>query len=114
MMATAGPPGPTHFPRPTDCRLLRPDPVRNRQESRTDGWSGTVPPGRAGHHGSRGLDESTKPGRADLDGIVIDWESLPGVSDTYEGRFDEGKTATHEVGHWLNLAAVPGALAGAR
>jgi Pregnancy-associated plasma protein-A len=45
----------------------------------------------------------TKPGQAILDGIVIDWESLPGVSDTYEGRFDEGKTATHEVGHWLNL-----------
>jgi hypothetical protein len=44
-----------------------------------------------------------KPGQAGLDGIVIDWESIPGVSDTYEGEFDEGKTATHEVGHWLNL-----------
>jgi hypothetical protein len=45
----------------------------------------------------------TKPGQAFLDGIVIDWESLPGVSETYAGRFDEGKTATHETGHWLNL-----------
>ena len=45
----------------------------------------------------------TKPGQAHLDGVVVDWESIPGASDRYEGRFDEGKTATHEVGHWLNL-----------
>jgi hypothetical protein len=37
------------------------------------------------------------------DAVVVDWESIPGASDRYEGRFDEGKTATHEVGHWLNL-----------
>jgi hypothetical protein len=45
----------------------------------------------------------TKPGRAFLDGVVIDWESLLGVSTTYAGRYDQGETATHEVGHWLNL-----------
>jgi hypothetical protein len=45
----------------------------------------------------------TKPGQADLDGVVIDWESLLGTSATYAGRFDQGETATHEVGHWLNL-----------
>jgi Pregnancy-associated plasma protein-A len=45
----------------------------------------------------------TKPGQAYLDGIVIDWESMPGTSTTYAGRYDEGKTATHEAGHWLNL-----------
>jgi Pregnancy-associated plasma protein-A len=45
----------------------------------------------------------TKPGQAYLDGVVIDWESLPSVSSTYAGRFDQGETATHEVGHWLNL-----------
>jgi hypothetical protein len=45
----------------------------------------------------------TKPGQAYLDGVVIDWESLRRVSDTYKGRFDQGETATHEVGHWLNL-----------
>jgi hypothetical protein len=45
----------------------------------------------------------TKPGQAYLDGIVIDWESLRRVSDTYAGRYDQGETATHEVGHWLNL-----------
>jgi hypothetical protein len=43
------------------------------------------------------------PSQAYLDGIVIDWESMPGTSDRYAGRFDEGETATHEAGHWLNL-----------
>ena len=38
-----------------------------------------------------------------LDGVVSDWEAMPGTSDTYEGRFDLGQTLTHEVGHWLNL-----------
>ena len=42
-------------------------------------------------------------GNAFLDGVVIDWESLRGASDRYRGRYDQGETATHEVGHWLNL-----------
>lgn len=41
--------------------------------------------------------------QAHLDGIVLDWETLPGVSDRYEGAYDLGETLTHEVGHWLNL-----------
>ncbi len=45
----------------------------------------------------------TKPGQAYLDGVVIDWDSMLGTSTTYAGRFDQGETATHEVGHWLNL-----------
>jgi hypothetical protein len=45
----------------------------------------------------------TKPGQVYLDGVVIDWESLRRVSDTYAGRYDQGETGTHEVGHWLNL-----------
>ena len=45
----------------------------------------------------------TKPGSAHLDGIVLDWESVPGVSDTYAGQYDLGETLTHEAGHWLNL-----------
>ncbi len=46
---------------------------------------------------------TTKPGQADLDGVVIDWETIPGTSTTYAGEFDRGETATHEVGHWLDL-----------
>jgi hypothetical protein len=46
-----------------------------------------------------GLPES----RQYLDGIVVDWESMPGASTRYEGRFDLGHTATHEAGHWLHL-----------
>ena len=42
-------------------------------------------------------------GNAFLDGIVIDWESLRGASERYRGQYDQGETATHEVGHWLNL-----------
>ncbi len=38
-----------------------------------------------------------------LDGIVVDWESMPGTSTSYAGRYDMGKTATHESGHWINL-----------
>jgi hypothetical protein len=39
-----------------------------------------------------------------LDGIVVDWESMPGTSTEYAGQYDLGKTATHEAGHWINLA----------
>jgi hypothetical protein len=42
--------------------------------------------------------------QAYLDGIVIDWRSMKGVSDAYAGRYDQGETLTHEAGHWLNLA----------
>ncbi|HVF04889.1 MAG TPA: zinc metalloprotease [Frankiaceae bacterium] len=45
----------------------------------------------------------TKPGQAYLDGVVVDWESMVGTSTRYAGRYDQGETATHEVGHWLNL-----------
>jgi hypothetical protein len=45
----------------------------------------------------------TKPGQAHLDGIVISWETVPGASTTFEGRYDLGETLTHEAGHWLNL-----------
>ena len=43
-------------------------------------------------------------GSAYLDGIVVDWESMVGTSTRYAGAYDQGETATHEAGHWLNLA----------
>jgi hypothetical protein len=46
---------------------------------------------------------STYKTRPYVDGIVIDWESLPGTSIRYAGAYDLGKTATHETGHWLGL-----------
>lgn len=45
----------------------------------------------------------TKPGQAHLDGVVVDWESMLGTSTRYADRYDQGETATHEVGHWLDL-----------
>jgi hypothetical protein len=49
------------------------------------------------------LPEITDTAQAYLDGIVIDWRTMPGVSDEYAGVSDEGDTLTHEAGHWLNL-----------
>ena len=36
-----------------------------------------------------------------IDGVVIDWASMYKTSTVYEGRYDLGKTATHELGHWV-------------
>ena len=49
------------------------------------------------------LPEITDTAQAYLDGIVIDWRTMPGVSTEYAGVADEGDTLTHETGHWLNL-----------
>lgn len=46
----------------------------------------------------------TDTNQAYLDGIVIDWRTVPGASDAYAGAYDLGETLTHEAGHWLNLA----------
>ena len=45
----------------------------------------------------------TDTAQAYLDGIVIDWRTMPGVSADCAGVSDEGDTLTHEAGHWLNL-----------
>ncbi|SNS93698.1 Pregnancy-associated plasma protein-A [Actinomadura meyerae] len=54
--------------------------------------------------GSAVLGFSTFPqryrGAPHMDGVVIDYRSLPGGS--YRG-FDRGYTAVHEIGHWLGL-----------
>ena len=49
------------------------------------------------------LPEITDSAQAYLDGIVIDWRTVPGASTEYQGEFDRGETLTHEAGHWLNL-----------
>ena len=38
-----------------------------------------------------------------IDGVVADWESMLHTSTSYVDRYDLGKTATHETGHWLGL-----------
>jgi hypothetical protein len=48
------------------------------------------------------------PGGADAtDGVVIDYEYF-GTIGTATSPFDLGRTATHEVGHWLNLRHIWG------
>jgi hypothetical protein len=49
------------------------------------------------------LPEITDTAQAYLDGIVFDWETVPGASTTWAGQYDLGETLTHEAGHWLNL-----------
>jgi hypothetical protein len=45
--------------------------------------------------------------RPNFDGIVIDCEAF-GRTGTVKVPFNRGKTATHEVGHWLNLRHIWG------
>ena len=41
-------------------------------------------------------------GRAATDGVVID-DNAFGNTGTAEAPYDLGRTATHEIGHWVNL-----------
>jgi hypothetical protein len=56
-----------------------------------------------GYLGYAYLPEITDTAQAYLDGIVIDWRTVPGASTAYAGLYDEGDTLVHEAGHWLNL-----------
>ena len=38
-----------------------------------------------------------------LDGVVINYHRLRHDAEPREPPFDKGRTATHEIGHWLNL-----------
>jgi hypothetical protein len=49
------------------------------------------------------LPDITDTAQAYLDGIVIDYATIPGASTEFRGRYDLGETLTHEAGHWLNL-----------
>lgn len=52
---------------------------------------------------SRSLGYATPPGgAADRDGVVIAYDVF-GTTGTLRKPFDKGRTATHEIGHWLGL-----------
>jgi hypothetical protein len=46
-------------------------------------------------------------GRPETDGVVINYKAF-GTTGTAQAPFDLGRTATHEVGHWLNLRHIWG------
>jgi hypothetical protein len=57
---------------------------------------------------SRGLGYATPPGAAaDKDGVVISYDVF-GTTGTLRAPFNKGRTATHEVGHWLGLIHIWG------
>ena len=75
-----------------------------KQALRTGGWNALnlYAVNAAGYLGWAyfpGLTES----RQYLDGVIVNWKSMPGASTAYAGRYDLGQTATHEVGHWIHL-----------
>lgn len=54
------------------------------------------------------LGYATFPGmRADRDGVVVDYQCF-GIGGTAVAPFDQGRTAVHEVGHWLDLLHIWG------
>lgn len=46
-------------------------------------------------------------GPAETDGVVINYTAIGDIG-TASAPFDKGRTATHEVGHWLNLRHIWG------
>jgi hypothetical protein len=51
-------------------------------------------------------------GSASTDGVVCLWSSLGSVAtpNPSGGNYAKGRTATHEIGHWLNLRHISGAM----
>lgn len=64
-------------------------------------WVGTIDPGLLGYAQFPGG------GPDSTDGVVVSVKSF-GSSVNLEPPFDKGRTATHEVGHWLNLRHIWG------
>lgn len=46
-------------------------------------------------------------GRSNTDGVVIDYQAF-GTTGSAAAPFNKGRTATHEVGHWMNLRHIWG------
>ena len=46
-------------------------------------------------------------GQPETDGVVINYKAF-GTTGTAQAPFNLGRTATHEVGHWLNLRHIWG------
>lgn len=88
----------------TEDRFLLDDAIKTSAKGGDDAWDNTkylnVWVGRLS--GSL-LGYATPPGApANLDGLVISYDAF-GTTGTAKAPYNKGRTATHEIGHWLGL-----------